>query len=132
MPPKIISFKDLIIWQKARDHAIKIYRLADSNKFICKDFSLKNHLKSTAISISDNIAEVFEYNNNPDFYQFLRITKGSCGEIEAIVFFKRIDYIDEINGINLYEDSRQPGNQIRELFKKVKQKIRGDRKTRNP
>ena len=89
MPLKIISFEDLIIWQKARDLAIKIYRLADSNKFICKDFSLKNHLKSAAISISDNIAEVFEYNNNPDFYQFLRITKDSCGEIRSNFFCKK-------------------------------------------
>jgi four helix bundle protein len=71
MHKKISSFEDLIIWHKAREIAEKIYRLADENRFIQKDFSLKDQLKSAALSISDNIAEGFEYNNNPDFYRFL-------------------------------------------------------------
>ena len=77
MANKIASFEDLIIWQKAQELAVKIYDLADSNKFIVKDFTLKDQLKSAFISISDNIAEGFEYNNNPDFHRILRISKGS-------------------------------------------------------
>jgi four helix bundle protein len=80
MAKKIISFEDFIIWEKAQQLAVKIYQLADTNKFIVKDFTLKDQLKSSSISISDNIAEGFEYNNNPDFHRFLRISKGSCGE----------------------------------------------------
>lgn len=30
--------------------------------------------------MSDNIAEGFEYNNNPDFVKFLNYAKGSSGE----------------------------------------------------
>lgn len=30
--------------------------------------------------MSDNIAEGFEYNNNPDFIRFLNYAKGSSGE----------------------------------------------------
>ena len=76
MANKIISFEDLIVWQKAQELAVKIYQLAESNKFIKNDFTLKDQLKRSAISISDNIAEGFEYNNNPDFYRFLRIAKA--------------------------------------------------------
>lgn len=61
MANKIVSFEDLIIWQKAQELAAKIYQLADTNKFIVKDFTLKDQLKSASISISDNIAEGFEY-----------------------------------------------------------------------
>ena len=130
MSTKIISFEDLIIWQKAQDLAVKIYRLADANKFICKDFSLKDQLKSAAIS--DNIAEGFEYNNNPDFPRFLRIAKGSCGEIKnKILFVKRMEYIDKITVENLVNEAKQLGKQIGELIKKVKQKIMLERKTRN-
>ena len=135
MTNKITSFEDLIIWQKAQELAVKIYQLADSNKFIVKDFTLKDQLKSAAISISDNIAEGFEYNNNPDFHRFLRIAKGSCGEIRnKILFVKRLKYIDESTGVNLIEEIRQLGRQIGELIKKVKQKIADERKTksRNP
>lgn len=136
MANKITSFEDLIIWQKAQELAVKIYQLADSNKFIVKDFALKDQLKSASISISDNIAEGFEYNNNPDFHRFLRIAKGSCGEIRnKILFVKRLNYIEEKTGNELSEEAKQLGRQIGELIKKVKLKILDERKTklhRNP
>jgi four helix bundle protein len=131
MANKITSFEDLIIWQKAQELAAKIYQLADSNKFIVKDFTLKDQLKSASISISDNIAEGFEYNNNPDFHRFLRIAKGSCGEIRnKILFVKRLNYIEEKTGIALNEEAKQLGRQIGELIKKVKQKISDEKKTK--
>jgi four helix bundle protein len=135
MPDKITSFEDLIIWQKAQDLAVKIYQLADTNKFISKDFTLKDQLKSAALSISDNISEGFEYNNNPDFHRFLRIAKGSCGEIRnKILFVKKMNFIDEITGNNLNDEAKLLGRQIGELIRKVKQRIAEERKarTRNP
>jgi len=36
--------------------------------------------RRAACSMSDNIAEGFEYNNNPDFIRFLNYAKGSSGE----------------------------------------------------
>lgn len=131
MANKIVSFEDLIIWQKAQELAAKIYQLADTNKFIVKDFTLKDQLKSASISISDNIAEGFEYNNNPDFHRFLRIAKGSCEETcNKILFVKRLKYIDENLGINLKEDATLLSRQIGELIKKVKQKITEDKKNK--
>jgi four helix bundle protein len=132
MAEKITSFEQLIIWQKAQELAVKIYQLADNNKFINKDFSLKDQLKSAAISISDNIAEGFEYNNNPDFHRFLRIAKGSCGEIRnKILFVQKLNYIDKGKGHELNEEAKTLGKQIGELIKKVRQKILSERKSRN-
>ncbi len=137
MANKIASFEDLIIWQKAQELAVKIYDLADSNKFIVKDFTLKDQLKSASISISDNIAEGFEYNNNPDFHRFLRISKGSCGETRnKVLFVKRLKYINESTGNSLNAEAKLLARQIGELIKKVKQKITEDKKIkptrRNP
>ena len=124
MSTKITCFEDLIIWQKAQELAEKIYILAESNKFIQKDFSLKDQLRSAALCISDNIAEGFEYNNNPDFYRFLRMAKGSCGEIRNKVrFIHRLKFIDETEGTVLCEESRLLSSQIGELMKKVKTRI---------
>lgn len=135
MAIKIVSFEDLIIWQKAQELAVKIYRLADTNKFIKNDFKLKDQLKSASISISDNIAEGFEYNNNPDFNRFLRIAKGSCGETRnKVLFVKRMGYINEDMSTSLNDEAKQLGKQIGELMRKVKIKILETRtaKTRNP
>ena len=124
MKAKITCFEDLVIWQKAQELAEKIYKLAESNKFIQKDFSLKDQLRSASLSVSDNIAEGFEYNNNPDFYRFLRMAKGSCGEIRNKVrFIQRINMIEEKDGAALCEESRILSSQIGELMKKVKARI---------
>ena len=124
MANKITSFEDLIIWQKAQDIAVKIYKLVEENDFIKKDFSLKDQFKSAAISISDNITEGFEYNNNPDFFRFLRISKGSCGEIRnKIHFVRRLGFINESIAQSLIDEVKLLGSQIGGLMKKVKERI---------
>ena len=58
----------------------------------------------------DNIAEDFEYNNNPDFHRFLRISKGSCDEIRnKILFIQRLNYIDTPAGNSLNEEAKLLG-----------------------
>ncbi len=121
---KITSFEDLVIWQKAQDLAEKIYFLADTNTQIKKDYSLKDQLKRAAMSISDNIAEGFEYNKNPDFFRFLRISKGSCGEIRnKLLFIRKMNYENDETIMALCEETKQLGFQIGKLMEKVKQKI---------
>jgi four helix bundle protein len=131
MNAKIKCFEDLVIWQKAQELAEKIYKLAESNKFIQKDFSLKDQLRSAVLSVSHNIAEGFEYNNNPDFYRFLRMAKGSCGEIRNKVrFIQRINIIEEKEGTALCDESRMLSSQIGELMKKVRIRV-AEEKTRS-
>ena len=132
MNKKITSFEDLIIWQKAQNLAVDIYRLVDSNKFIVRDHSLKDQLKRAAMSVSDNIAEGFEYNNAPDFHRYLRISKGSCGEIRnKILFIERLSYIDQDTSKILLADCTLLSAQIGQLIKKVKQKMATAKTTRN-
>jgi four helix bundle protein len=54
MANKIKCFEDLVIWQKAQDLAVKIYKLVEENEFIKKDFSLKDQFKSAVLSITLN------------------------------------------------------------------------------
>jgi four helix bundle protein len=37
------------------------------------------------LSISNNIAEGFEYENNLQFIRFLRYSKGSAGEVRSMI-----------------------------------------------
>lgn len=129
MKPKIDTFEDLVIWQKAQELAKRIYKLAEENEYIRRDVKLKDQLKSASISISDNIAEGFEYNNNPDFHRFLRIAKGSCGETRnKILFARKMDFIDAATANSINEEAKQLGKQIGELIKKVKEKINAGKK----
>lgn len=49
------NFQKLIVWQKARDLAVKIYKLTKSTRF-SKDWGLKDQIQRAAVSVPANIA----------------------------------------------------------------------------
>jgi four helix bundle protein len=58
---------------------------------------MKDQIRRAAASISNNIAEGFEYNNNSAFIRFLIYAKGSCGELRNQIFIlKEIQYIEPL------------------------------------
>lgn len=77
---KITKFEDLKIWKLALKLTKMIYDLTSKEKFR-KDFALRDQIRRAVISISSNIVEGFEKNNNNEFIRFLRIAKGSTGEV---------------------------------------------------
>jgi len=56
---------------------------------------MKDQLRRAVCSVSNNIAEGFEYNNNPDFIRFLKYAKGSAGEVRnQLYILKEAGFID--------------------------------------
>jgi four helix bundle protein len=76
---KIKQFEELEIWKIAVEIAVEVYLLCDSEP-LKSDWGMKDQIRRAACSMSDNIAEGFEYNNNADFVRFLNYAKGSSGE----------------------------------------------------
>lgn len=77
---KIKTFEELDIWKFALKVTRDVYDLTAKKEF-SHDFELKNQIKGAVISISSNIVEGFEKNNNNEFIRFLKIAKGSAGEV---------------------------------------------------
>ena len=91
---KIKTFEDLVVWQDAADLAVNVYNISACGK-LSKDFGLRDQIQRASISVSNNIAEGFEYDNNKDFIKFLRFAKGSTGEVRNIMhFLNRVNFID--------------------------------------
>ena len=89
------KFEDLEIWQIANDVAVSFYEITETGQ-IKSDWGLKDQIRRSAASISNNIAEGFEYDNNPDFIRFLRYAKGSAGELRnQLIILKKIGYVSE-------------------------------------
>jgi four helix bundle protein len=101
---KIETFEDLEIWNKAIDLYVEVYSKCE-NSSLKNDFSAKDQLKRAILSISNNIAEGFEYENNLQFMRFLRYSKGSAGEVRSMIHaFYRTKQIDEATHKKLIED----------------------------
>jgi len=114
----IKSFEDLDIWKKAIELGVMVYELCDNNIKIAKDFSFKDQVKRAAQSVSNNIAEGFEYSNNNDFWRFLRIAKGSCGEVRSCLLFSvKVKYTTREEVAHTIEFARVLGNQTGNLMK---------------
>jgi four helix bundle protein len=81
---KIKGFEELIIWQESFKLSVEIYSLLKE----CKDFSLKDQIQRSAVSIPSNIAEGYE-RTNKEFVHFLVISKGSCAELRTQLYIAR-------------------------------------------
>lgn len=79
---KISAFEDLEVWKDAVKIGVEIYRLADLSP-LKNDYKSRDQIIGAAISISNNIAEGFEYNNNKVFIKYLHYAKGSAGEVRS-------------------------------------------------
>lgn len=73
------KFTDLIVWQKAHQVALIIYRL--SAKFPPKEvYGLISQIRRAALSIPANIAEGFKKGGKADKLRYLNIAQGSLEE----------------------------------------------------
>ena len=79
---KIEKFEDLPVWKDAVRIAVRVYELS-SHGLLSSDFASKDQIRRSAVSLSNNIAEGFEYNNNKVFVRFLKYSKGSAGELRS-------------------------------------------------
>lgn len=77
---KYTSFTELPLWKEAVDFAAEVYLFCEEGK-LKTDYRMKDQLRAAASSISNNIAEGFEYSNNKVFVRFLTYSKGSAGEV---------------------------------------------------
>lgn len=82
MLPKTRTFKDLIVWQKARDVAVLLYRATD--KMPKQEmYGLTSQMRRAAVSISSNIAESYNRFHRKEKDQFLSIAFASCAELQS-------------------------------------------------
>ena len=73
------NFQDLIVWQKAHQFVLSVYRLSKS--FPREElYGLTSQFRRAAISVPANIAEGFKKRGKADKVRFLNIAAGSLEE----------------------------------------------------
>lgn len=96
------SYRDLIVWQKATDLAVKIYEI--TGEFPKGElYGITSQMRRSSFSIPCNIAEGRSRGSRRDYRQFLIIAYGSGAELETqieivkrLLFGKDIDFNEAV------------------------------------
>ena len=100
-----------------------IYALTN-NKMFSKDFSFKDQIRRSSISIPSNIAEGYERKSNVEFIRFLFIAKGSAGELRTQLYIANdLGYIDDKTFNNLIKQSEDISKSLSGFIKYLQSKI---------
>jgi four helix bundle protein len=101
------TFQDLIVWQKAHQFVLKVYRFTEGFPK-SETYGLSLQLRRAAVSIAANIAEGFKKKGKADKARFMNMSQGSVEECRYYLILAL-----DLN----YGDSRPLQTQLEEVSK---------------
>ncbi|SKC00965.1 MULTISPECIES: four helix bundle protein [Soonwooa] len=117
------NFEEFPVYQKSLDLVQKIFEYVKNDSFK-NEFEFVNQIKRAGISVANNIAEGSEYNSNRQFIRFLKISKGSCGEVRNMIFIsKKVGLDDENIGDEILVLSKEVSSNLSNFIKYLSQNI---------
>jgi len=119
------SFEDLDVWKRSCQQAVDVCLIVSEWKM----FSLRDQMQRSAISVPSNIAEGQKRDSKKDFIRFLRISKGSNGELRTQIYIaQKLNLIDSKTGKALVNESKEISAMLQGLINSLK---RPDQNTAN-
>jgi len=82
------KFEDLIVWQKAHQMVLRVYRLTTSYPKT-ETFGLVSQMRRAAASVPANIAEGFKRRGQSDKARMMNIAQGSLEELRYYFILSR-------------------------------------------
>jgi four helix bundle protein len=113
--PGVTSYRELIVWQKAMDLAVAVYKITEVLPSR-ERYGLTDQVRRAAVSVPSNIAEGQGRSTVNDFLRFLSIARGSLNEMETqILIAQRIGYLPESDRDVILRQSDEVGRLLRAL-----------------
>jgi four helix bundle protein len=116
-----LKFEDLEVWKRATNLSADIYRELGG----LKDFSFRDQITRSGLSIPSNIAEGFEREAHSEAIPFLSYAKGSCGELRTQIHIgSQIGYIPAGKAKEWLNEATEISSMIKALIKTKRRFIR--------
>jgi four helix bundle protein len=114
------TFEDLEVWKRGCQLAVDVCVATHESR----SYGLKDQMQRSAISIPSNIAEGAERDSDGDFVRFLRISKGSCGELRTQLFIservqKRLNQAPLDGSREMIKETREISAMLQGLIRSV-------------
>lgn len=111
--PSAKNFQDLIVWQKAHQLVLKIYRLTKAfPKEEC--FGIVSQVRRSAVSVPANIAEGFKKVSKPEKAHYINMAQCSLEETKYyLILSKELGYAYHLDIEMLVEEVARLLNRYR-------------------
>lgn len=128
----IRTFRDLVVWQKAFQLCLDVYKL--TRAFPADErYGMTSELRRTSRSIPYNIAEGHKRRTTAEYIHFLGIASGSGGELETQILLARsLEYLLEQDAGRLLDLYAEVERMLQALMKSLERKQRGKAKGGTP
>ena len=117
--PKMKTYRDLIVWQKAMQMVTCIYQLTGDfpkNEL----YGLTSQIRRCAISIPSNIAEGYGRNSTDDYLRFLNISRASLYELQTQLEISfNLNFLVKADFEKIYEATREIERMLSSLIIKI-------------
>ncbi len=111
------DYKDLKVWQKSKDLAVRIYRITAEGHFE-KDYRFRDQIRSASVSVPSNIAEGDELGSNKQSVRHFHIARGSAAEVVTqIIIAGEIKYLSEKDTEEFSSEYEHVGHMLTKLIK---------------
>ena len=109
------SFRDLLVWQKGMDLAVRVYRI--SEKFPRSElFGLTSQVRRAAVSIPSNVAEGKAVGGQT-YPRHVKIALGSEAELQTqLELAKRLEMLNESEADDLMAQTSEVGRMLTGLL----------------
>ena len=116
------SYRDLLVWQKAVELAVLIYRLTEG--FPTREiYGLASQIRRAGVSVPSNIAEGYGRGSRKEYLQFLSIAQGSLKELETqTILAERLGYATVSQAERILSDSEIVGKMLGGLIRSLRVK----------
>ena len=119
MTPNILSFRDLLVWQKSIDLAVRCYKTA--RQFPREDQTVLGYqIRKSSVSMPSNIAEGKSRHSTGHYIQHLWTAHGSGAELETqLEIGARVEIIPLDLAEVLIRDAQEIGRMLNGLIKSL-------------
>lgn len=119
------KFQDLIVWQKAHQLVLEMYRV--TRRFPAEErYGLVSQMRRAAVSVPANVVEGHHRTSKREFLNFIAIAEGSLEELKYYLWLaKDLGYLVTQTVDALYLGAEEIGRMLHGLKSHIKEELHG-------
>ena len=111
------AFEKLEVWKRSCRLCADLFRAVND----CRNFAFRDQITRSALSVPSNIAEGYERDSLNEYMRFLKIAKGSCGELRTQLYIgKETGLLENLQAQSYIKEASELSKMIHGLIQSLR------------